>query len=151
MKTERTKRKNNTVIFVVALLMFWLVGFIGNNRNNKLLDGKYEMTFGYINDLGFNGGGSVVTPSYNYKVDKKSFRGSYSFNQYCQQFSDYHLKKIKGKKLPVIYYPYDPKISKIVLKRKDFIKYRIEYTSEYQDLLEEFFDCKAPLLKTEKI
>ncbi len=137
------KNNKNRIALIFVLIVFVLILIARNKKSRevRLLVKSFEIVNGSIDQLGFQGGGSVITPSYKYIVNNKVYNGSYSFNLYCKEYSSQQLSVLLTKKIPVVYNPIDPTISQILLKERDFQKYGQNYSSEYRTLLRKYFDC----------
>ncbi len=134
-------RNQLAILFGILLFMIWVIGYVNHKRKLGLLTEIYEVTYGRIDQLGFNGGSSVVWPSYEYTVNNKTYKGTYSFDLYCRTYSRTQLSDILGKQIQVVYNPNDPSVSQILLRKADYIRYNQDYSKEVNDLLGKYFDC----------
>lgn len=110
-------------------------------ETETLLD-NFKITKGKIIDLGNPSGKGGSPPIYKYEVDSKVFKSNMRSNSYCG-FNLQHItfNKIKKHYFPVVYIPYKPETSRILLKIEDYQKYNVPIPDTLAEVLVEYFNC----------
>lgn len=112
-----------------------------NQETETLLD-NFKITEGKIIDLGNSSSRGGSAPIYKYKVDSKVFKSNIRSNSYCGfNFQHIPFNKIKKQYFPVVYIPYKPETSRILLRIEDYQKYNVPIPDTLAEVLVDYFNC----------
>lgn len=142
-------------IFLAIIFSFFFLVIILNIYNNnvkgKELINLHKTTEGrlifsgrggnyYINDS--SRGGSRV--KYQYSVNNISYEEVVHVDKFCKNWRGFKtLSKMAKYRYPVLYNPTNPSISRILLKKRDYIYYNQEVPDSLECHIFRFFDCNA--------
>lgn len=110
-------------------------------ETETLLD-NFKITEGKIIDLGNPSGKGGRSPVYKYVVDSKTFKSNIRSNSYCGfNLQNIPFNKIKKYYFPVVYFPYKPETSRILLTIEDYQKYNVPIPDTLAEILVDYFNC----------
>jgi hypothetical protein len=139
----RNKEKTNWVFWLMILIGIMAIVsnlYTENKKNSKLMS-SHAIIQGQISSFGYNIKSSRSSASFFFKVGKKVYQGSFSHSDFCQRLSNSEEDSLKHVKFPVIYYPKDPKINMMLLKKWHYEKFNVPYPKDLEGVLEEYFGC----------
>lgn len=128
------------IVLIIAATVI-IVTTIRREKENKLLLKNHLLIQGQISSFGYNIKSSTSSASFFFKVGKKVYQGSFSHSDFCQRLSYSEEDSLKHVKFPVIYYPKDPKINMMLLKKWHYEKFNVPYPKDLEVVLEEYFGC----------
>lgn len=140
------KKKNKRSAFITLFFfMFILVGVAFMRyryvqyleQEDELLMKEYVITKGTIYENKSTGkAGKVINYSFNYVGGEE--KRSLETTQFCTYYMESKFMTFKGKEFVVIYYPHDPKISRMLICKKEFEKFNIPWDSYSDSVYQEY-------------
>lgn len=138
------KNKVPLIIFTLFILFFMFSVFVNRmkkeNEEQLLLETNI-VTSARIVNFGYNRGGAISPPEYEFKIGLKNYRNGMSINTFCKAISRNDKQRIKAQSFPVLYYPSNPEVNKILVKRDDYKKYHVDYPDSLANFLNTYFEC----------
>jgi len=137
---ERVEIPSPLIILSIAATII-IVTTIRREKEKTLLLNNHLLIQGQTSSFGYNIKSSRSSASFFFKVDKKIYQGSFSHSDFCHRLSNSEKDSLKCVKFPVIYYPNDPKINMMLLKKWHYEKFNVPYPNSLGGVLEEYFGC----------
>lgn len=136
MKKFRTLFICILVILIVLIRNNWI-----NYKEESFLKQSKVLIYGNITHFGYLIGSSRGNAYFTYNVADKPFSNHFSHSSFCHKLSRSEENEILETKIPIIYYLNDPQVSRILLKQKDYEKFKVPYPDSLAPFLENYFEC----------
>jgi hypothetical protein len=128
------------IILVIGVIAMTAITISRNNEFSMLLK-KNSLAYGQIKSFGYSIKSSRSSATFYFSVNQKTYQGHFSHSDFCHRLSRVEKDSLRQVKFPVVYYPRDPNINMILLKRKHYEKFKLPYTEDIAAVLEEHFAC----------
>ena len=141
LKMAKRNLEKEIMIWCILALFAGLViiGPINRAERNEMLQEKHLVTKGRFTQISFGKHGAVIVefPYHGRKI-KVNIRQM----DFCKLYtSSKGLEDLYKYEYPIIYYPGKPEVNKVLLYKKDYVKYKIEMPEEIKPTIEKHFDC----------
>lgn len=132
-----------------VLLLFLFLAFTIALKNRLIyiyegieLQKDYKITSGYISHLG-SGGRTASLPAYTFKAaNNKEYTVGIGTFKFCSSYSSHGAKYlIQQIEFPVVYSSKNPKVSRILLRKKDYQKYNVPMPDTLRPIIRKYFEC----------
>lgn len=131
------------IICLLVLFLFFVASHVKYNSDEAILVKEKQVTFGNIIDYGKSAGRGGHSAKYKFKVHSIEYIGRFTEENFCFNPRIGDKMKISKIKIPIVYLPDNPRVSRIILNKEDYEKYDIPYLDTLPDILVKYFECES--------
>lgn len=126
----------------MAIYSLW--GEFQEWKESRQLEITRNKTYGLIISFGSSGGKTADIPAkYVFDVEGKRYEGFFNREKLCYIPAGKDAAMLMKLKIPVLYDPQNPSINRILVKKRDYKRYKVQYPDSTRASMEKYFGCRS--------
>lgn len=129
------------IVFSLAIVVSGLIKRETSRKQGLKLMKGHKIASGKIKDFGVSSGRGGYPAEFTFRTEGKRYVVTLSKYVFCKKYSSREKYEIHQTEFPVVYNPSNPKISRILLRGKDYQKYNVPMPDTLKPVIKKYFDC----------
>lgn len=127
-----------TIVIVIGITIV-----VRRDSEVRQLKKNHEVTRATIHGFGYKAGRSSATTDYLFYVGSQEYEGHFNHDLFCRRLSEEDKRILRSVKIPIVYLPQDPTVSRVLLRKNDYDCFKVAYepSDGLKRILDTYINC----------